>query len=633
MTGRPSERGYAVARRANGGESRQRRDARSSAMACGIWRALSRRRADDQADDRSELARVLGLLDLTALGVGSTLGLGVYVLAGSVAKETAGPAVCISFLIAAVASAFAGMCYAEFASRVPKAGSAYVYSYVTVGEFIAFVIGWNLILEYVIGTASMARGVSSYIDVLTNHTIERALRSAMPIDVSFLSKYPDFFALVMVAFLTVFLTIGVKESSMLNKIFTSINLLTIGVIVVSGVIKADPANWSIRPADIPANVTNPGAGGFAPFGVKGVMEGAAICFYGFVGFDAVATTGEEAKKPQRNIPLAIVMSLAIIFLAYFSISTVLTMMWPYYDQDAQAPFPYVYDQIGWPTVKWIVNIGAVFALCTSLLGAMFPLPRVLYAMASDGVIFKFLARVHPRTMTPVLGTLISGVLTGIMTLLFDLQQLINMMSIGTLLAYTIVAVSVLILRYQKTDLPTQPPASSKTAGPSYSTPISYFKGIFNLHNQKESSEFSTSVAQYGVLIFGIAVFVIGLLLNNYSLLEGHWPSVLFAIVLLIAVLTATAIGRQPVQEIDLSFKVPLVPLIPCLSIVINLYLMLQLDIYTWIRFVAWMVVGFCIYFFYGVGHSVQGERDRLEAETLARKYANHVSPVQIITKC
>ncbi|KAL7305123.1 hypothetical protein TKK_0002529 [Trichogramma kaykai] len=593
-----------------------------------LWRALSRRRIDDDQAGKSELARVLGLIDLTALGVGSTLGLGVYVLAGSVAKETAGPAVCISFLIAAIASAFAGMCYAEFASRVPKAGSAYVYSYVTVGEFIAFVIGWNLILEYVIGTASMARGVSSYIDVLTNYTIERALHGAMPIRVSFLSQYPDFFAMGMVILLTLFLSVGVKESSMLNNIFTTINLVTISIIVVSGIIKADTNNWFIDPSDIPANVTNPGNGGFMPFGIKGVMEGAAICFYGFVGFDAVATTGEEAKNPQRNIPLAIVFSLAIIFLAYFSISTVLTMMWPYYAQDPLAPFPHVYDQIGWPAIKWIVNIGAIFALCTSLLGAMFPLPRVLYAMASDGVIFKFLAKVHPRTMTPVLGTVLSGVLTGIMTLLFDLQQLINMMSIGTLLAYTIVAVSVLILRYQREESSSKPYAAEATEP--YSTSSSYFKQILNLHNQKEPSDFSTLTAKYGVLIFSILVFIVGLLVNNFNVFEGDASSFIFAIFVLLAILVAATIGRQPVQESDLSFKVPLVPLIPCLSILINLYLMLQLDFYTWIRFLVWMIIGFCIYFFYGVHNSAQGERDRLEAENLARKYADQV---QTISKC
>ena len=600
-------------------------------MASRVWRALSRRRIDENQEDKGELARVLGLFDLTALGVGATLGLGVYVLAGSIAKETAGPAVCISFLIAAVASAFAGICYAEFASRVPKAGSAYVYSYVTVGEFVAFIIGWNLILEYVIGTASVARGLSNYLDALIGNTISKTLTSVMPIHVRFLSDYPDFFAFGVVMLLIILLSIGVKESSMLNNIFTVINLITIVIIVVAGAIKADPANWRIPVEDIPETVKNAGSGGFMPFGINGVMIGAAKCFYGFVGFDAVATTGEEAKNPQRNIPIAIVVSLAIILLAYFSISTVLTMMWPYYDQNADAPFPYVFEQINWNTIKWIVNIGAAFALCTSLLGAMFPLPRILYAMGSDGIIFKRLANVHPKTMTPIFGTVISGLFTGAMTLIFNLQQLIDMMSIGTLLAYTIVAISVLILRYQGKEYTSN--IHSVTAMNSYEpTPVNVLKQIFNLHNQKEINEISDKVAKYGVLILCIIVFVIALFIQQVgSRAFGNdvVETVILVILVIILLLNLAAIARQPTQDVELSFKVPLVPLLPCCSIFINLYLMLQLDAFTWIRFGVWMLIGFCIYFFYGISHSEQGKRDKIEADMMKRKYADQV---RIVTR-
>ncbi|XP_076622997.1 cationic amino acid transporter slimfast isoform X1 [Colletes latitarsis] len=600
-------------------------------MASRLWRALSRRRIEENHESKGELARVLGLFDLTALGVGSTLGLGVYILAGSIARETAGPAVCISFLIAAIASAFAGMCYAEFASRVPKAGSAYVYSYVTVGEFVAFIIGWNLILEYVIGTASVARGLSSYLDALIGNVISKTLHSVMPIHVSFLSDYPDFFAFGVVVLLIVLLSIGVKESSILNNIFTVVNLITIVIIIVAGSIKADPANWRISINDIPDTVQHAGSGGFMPFGVSGVMIGAAKCFYGFVGFDAVATTGEEAKNPQRNIPIAIVVSLVIILLAYFSISTVLTMMWPYYDQDVDAPFPYVFDQIGWPTIKWIVNIGAAFALCTSLLGAMFPLPRILYAMGSDGIIFKRLATVHPKTMTPIFGTVISGLFTGAMTLIFNLQQLIDMMSIGTLLAYTIVAVSVLILRYQGKECASN--NHSMTTMNNYElTPVNVLKQMFNLHNQKEITEISTKIAKYGIAILCIIVFVIALYINNVganafgnNLIE----TVILVILVIILLLNLAAIARQPVQEIEVAFKVPLVPLLPCCSIFINLYLMLQLDAFTWIRFSIWMLIGFSIYFLYGISHSEQGQRDKVEAEMIRRKYTDQVRVVTI----
>lgn len=600
-------------------------------MASRLWKTLSRRRVDEDQEGKGELARVLNIFDLTALGVGSTLGLGVYVLAGSVAKDTAGPAVCISFLIAAIASAFAGMCYAEFASRVPKAGSAYVYSYVTVGEFIAFIIGWNLILEYVIGTASVARGLSNYIDALIGNTMGKTLYSIMPINISFLSEYPDFFAFGMVMLLIMLLSVGVKESSLLNNIFTVINLVTILIVIVAGSIEADPKNWKLSLEDIPKNVTNAGTGGFMPFGLSGVMAGAAKCFYGFVGFDAVATTGEEAKKPQRNIPLAIVFSLIIIFSAYFSISTVLTMMWPYYDQNADAPFPYVFEQIGWPIVKWIVNIGAIFALCTSLLGAMFPLPRVLYAMASDGIIFMWMSKVHPKTMTPILGTIVSGLFTGCMTLIFNLQQLIDMMSIGTLLAYTVVAISVLILRYQKHKEPADV-MSAVTMGNYEFSILNILKQTFNLNNQKYPSDISSTVAKCAIATFSIVIFILILIINNveFSVTDGNVITfVIIAILIFILILNVAAIGRQPVQEIELSFKVPFVPLIPCCSIFINLYLMLQLDVFTWTRFVVWMIIGFCIYLFYGISHSVQGKKDKNEADMMKKKYIDNS---RIVTK-
>ncbi|XP_034938009.1 cationic amino acid transporter 3-like [Chelonus insularis] len=600
-------------------------------MATKLWKALIRRRIEEDNEGKGELARVLGLFDLSALGVGATLGLGVYVLAGSVARETAGPAVCISFLIAAFASALAGMCYAEFASRVPKAGSAYVYSYVTVGEFIAFVIGWNLILEYVIGTASVARGLSNYVDSLIENKMRDYFQSVMPINVPFLSDYPDFFAFLVVMLLVLLLCIGVQESSYLNMCFTAVNLVTILIVIVAGSIKADPANWRIPKESIPPEVKHAGVGGFMPFGISGVMFGAAKCFYGFVGFDAVAATGEEAKNPQKNIPLAIVISLSIIFAAYFSISTVLTMMWPYYDQNPEAPFPYVFQQIGWPVIMWIVNVGAVFALCTSLLGAMFPLPRILYAMASDGVIFKFLAKINNRTQTPILGTIISGLLIGLMTLMFNLEQLIDMMSIGTLLAYTIVAISVLILRYQKTSPNVK--IFSHMPMENHSSYVDYFKRVFNICNEKVATNFSSRVASWGVLVFAILVFIFGLTIKYVQFDNNPGDIFAYFVLMLIGLMiisTMFAIGRQPVDSITLAFKVPLVPLVPCGSIFINLFLMLQLDIFTWIRFVVWMVIGFCIYFFYGIRNSSQGQRDRLlNNRTTIHDYTN---PVRLVTK-
>ncbi|XP_046678713.1 cationic amino acid transporter 3 isoform X1 [Homalodisca vitripennis] len=587
-----------------------------------IAKILARRKTEEEEgnDGGTKLKRVLGLADLTMLGVGSTLGLGVYVLAGAVAKTDAGPAVTISFLIAAVASAFAGLCYAEFAARVPKAGSAYVYSYVTVGELAAFIIGWNLILEYVIGTASVARGLSNYIDSLFDKVMSNALTEAMPIGVSWLSPYPDFLSCGFILVLALLLAWGVKESSFLNNVFTAVNLCTVALVVIVGAFYINVQNWALDPDAAPdkdgsGKVVKAGMGGFMPFGVSGIMAGAAKCFYGFVGFDCVATTGEEAKNPKRDIPLSIIISLLIIFLAYFSIASVMTLMWPYYLQDEAAPIPYVFGEIGQPVVKLIVSVGAIFALCTSLLGAMFPLPRVLYAMAHDGILFDFFCLIHPSTQTPVLATLASGVFAGIMAAVFNLDQLIDMMSIGTLLAYTIVAICVLVLRYRDPnpvmyEVPMVERSNGNSARPEIqASTISSLKDIFNLSMMKYPSRTSEMISYWALASYIVlsAVFCITLVNVEDFLANGTvWAITVVSVLALCMVIILLILHRQPQAQENLNFKVPLLPLIPCLSICINLYLMAKLDIHTWIRFGIWLFVGMLIYIFYSIPNSMEG---------------------------
>jgi cationic amino acid transporter 3 len=464
---------------------------------------------------------------------------------------------------------------------VPKAGSAYVYSYVSVGEFVAFTIGWNLILEYVIGASSVARGLSGYIDALIDNKMGKFWRSIMPMDVDFLAEYPDFFSFAIVMVLAILLSIGVKESTFLNNVFTAVNLATVMIVLVAGGMNIDVKNWAIKKEDIPEGV-DAGNGGFMPYGIAGVMAGAAKCFYGFVGFDCVATTGEEAINPKRNIPLAIVISLVIIFFAYFGISTVLTMMVPYYLQDPIAPFPSAFAAIGWDTVKWIVSIGAIFALCTSLLGAMFPLPRVLYAMGNDGILYKVMKRVHPKTKTPLIATILSGFLAAIMATIFNLHQLIDMMSIGTLLAYTIVAICVLILHYE---IQTDQMADNEMEF----TVSAAVSQLVNIKFCKDPNTMTSRIVKVAVSAFcALSVLLCGLLKYDFT------PAtvVLMAIVLAGMLLTILIITRQPKDTItELTFKVPLVPFLPCLSILINLYLMFQLDVQTWIRFGVWIAIG------------------------------------------
>lgn len=584
-----------------------------------LIQVMSRRKSDDDVlidqPGKEKLARVLNLVDLTALGVGSTLGVGVYVLAGAVAKTDAGPAVVLSFILAAFASAFAGLCYAEFAARVPKAGSAYVYSYVGVGEFVAFVIGWNLILEYVIGTASVAKGLSNYIDALLEYPMKRTMTELFPINVSFLSEFPDFLSFSVVLLLSILLSWGVRESTMINNVFTVVNLLTVATVVITGLFKVNLYNWNISKQDIPKG-TKGGEGGFMPFGWAGVTAGAAKCFYGFIGFDTVATTGEEAKKPKRDIPLAIILSLTIITFAYCCISSVLTLMWPYYDQDADAPFPYVYDHLGWTTVKWIVSSGAIFALFTSLIGTMFPLPRILYAMSCDGLLFSMFSDIHPKYQTPLLATLLSGLLAGIMSAIFNLEQLIDMMSIGTLLAYSIVCICVLVLRYRNdsdVEFVIKGNDESETSGfveMIVKTVVKYF----NLSNIKYANEETESIATIITMWFICTSALFCFITVQQDSIENAsdvatYSSAILAIGLLLQLLL---LARQPQSTKELSFKVPLVPLIPCMSILLNIYLMMKLDIHTWIRFGIWLLVGLFIYVLYGMKHSVEGRKQTEE---------------------
>ncbi|KAL3862749.1 hypothetical protein ACJMK2_008699 [Sinanodonta woodiana] len=599
-----------------------------------IQKLARKKYIDTSRVSETQLARCLNTLDLTALGIGSTLGAGIYVVAGQVAKETAGPSVTISFLIAALVSVLAGLCYAEFGARVPRTGSAYVYSYVTVGELMAFVIGWNLILEYVIGNASVARAWSSYFDSLIGNKIQNFFKEKVSMSVPGLSTYPDFFALFITLLLTAILAAGAKESSRVNNLFTGVNLLVVTYIVICGAFKADPHNWNINPSEVKSANVTVGDGGFLPFGFSGVVSGAATCFYAFVGFDAIATTGEEVKNPQKAIPISIVISLFVSFLAYFGISTVITLMCPYYLLDSNAPLPAVFDRVGWDVAKYIIAIGAICGLSTSLLGGMFPLPRIFYAIASDGLIFRFLSKVNERLKTPLIATVFSGIFAGVMAMLFDLKELVDMMSIGTLLAYTLVAVSVLLLRYKVmcigglddtangdySKLPqTDPPEENEQYNQvtmtkplinrsGYSSHQNILQRMFCAQRHKEPTAETENVVTVIVWIFCLFTVIasVFLLFGETNLFNGDWWAVLIAIVLGVSIIIMfVSIFCQPQNQTKLSFKVPWLPLLPMISIFVNTFLMLRLSYQTWIRFGVWMFVGFVIYFGYGIHNSSQ----------------------------
>ncbi|XP_032237945.2 probable cationic amino acid transporter isoform X3 [Nematostella vectensis] len=552
---------------------------------CAIsWSTFTRKKfLDPQTIGVTRLARCLNTLDLTSLGVGSTLGAGVYVVACEIARDVAGPATIISFLIAGIASILSGLCYAEFGSRVPKAGSAYVYSYVTIGEFIAFVIGWNLILEYMIGAAAISRAWSAYFDSMLNDRIRNYITQHIgSIDVDGLGNYPDFLALTVCLLITLIQAAGVKKSARFVFVITCINIVVILFIVGVGATLARPENWS----------------NFMPYGPTGVLAGSATAFFAFVGFDVIATTGEEAKNPSKTIPLAIVISLLTCFCAYFGVSATVTLIIPYNQLDYGAALPKAFARRGAYFAQYVIAIGALCGMTAAINGGLFPLPRLLYAMSSDGLLFKMFSYVSKRTEVPIAGTVFSGVLAGLLAMLFELQELVEMMSIGTLQAYTIVSTCVLILRYQPGTI-----GVVKETKDDYDT-----SSMAPQPTERTGSIACRAIGCLFALFFALSAFLIYGMVPVFE--SRAWAIALLVIIVALLVVCIVVVCVQPRSSSALPFKVPLVPGIPLVSMFINIYLMMELSSVTWIRFAVWMVIGMAIYLFYGIRHSVEGARQR-----------------------
>ena len=406
------------------------------------------------------LRRVLGPVQLTSLGVGATIGTGIFVLTGVAANSKAGPALMLSFIVAGIACIFAALCYAEFASMVPVAGSAYTYAYATLGELFAWIIGWDLIIEYAVSASTVAVGASKYFQNLIGifgFEIPHNL-SCAPIDYDpALGKIVstggvlDLPATIITMLVTVVLVIGIKESASFNATMVVIKVLIVLFVIVVGAFYVDPKNW--QP--------------FAPFGFGGVsffgksvfggadaggqplgmLAGAAIIFFSYIGFDSVSTHSEEARNPQRDVPFSIITALIICTVLYIAVTAVLTGMVPYDKLDTDAPVSDAFRQYGLTWAQFLVSFGALAGITSVVLVSILSQSRVLLAMARDGLLPQgFFGAVHEKFKTPWKSTILTGAFVSVLTAFLPLRILADLVSIGTLLAFVIVCAAVLIMR-------------------------------------------------------------------------------------------------------------------------------------------------------------------------------------------
>ncbi|PFG17660.1 amino acid/polyamine/organocation transporter (APC superfamily) [Propionicimonas paludicola] len=462
----------------------------------------------DTDEPEYQLKRSLSALDLTVFGVGVVIGAGIFTLTGRAAHSVAGPAIVISFVIAALACALAAMCYAEFASTVPVSGSAYTFSYASLGEIFAWIIGWDLILEMFLGASVVAQGWSAYFSAFLGK-----LGITLPAAISY-GGVVDLPAILLVLILGVLVTVGIKESLRVNLVLVGLKLFIVLFVIIAGIFFINPANYSpFIPEAVPSAAADASKWlmqpllqfitGAAPsnFGIGGILSGAALVFFAYIGFDVVATTAEETKNPQRDLPIGIIASLIICTVLYGAVALVVTGMVPYDKLDPSAALANAFAYHGQAWMATLIAAGAVAGLTTVVLTLMIGATRLIFAMSRDALLPMGLAKVHPKYRTPWLITIIVTAVVAVVAGFTPVGVLEEMVNIGTLSAFVLVSIGVILLRHKRPDLPR-------------------------------------------------------------------------------------------------AFRVPWVPVLPIASALICGYLMINLSVETWLRFVVWLAIGFVIYFAY-----------------------------------
>ncbi|PKU59851.1 cationic amino acid transporter 9, chloroplastic isoform X1 [Dendrobium catenatum] len=526
-----------------------------SSFCTSALRRKSHLRSDEVHTNYGEgLVRGLGLFELLLLGIGASIGAGIFVVTGTVARD-AGPGVTISFILAGAACVLNALCYAELASRFPAVvGGAYLYSYTAFNELTAFLVFAQLMLDYHIGAASIARSLASYwVSLLElfpflkgifpswiGHGGSEVFGGVLSINI---------LAPILLLILTVILCYGVKESSAVNSYMTLLKVIIVIIVILSGAFEVDVSNWSP----------------FAPSGFKAVVTGATVVFFAYVGFDAVANSAEESKRPQRDLPIGIIGSLLLCALLYVCVCLVLTGMVPYKFLDEDAPLAQAFNAKGMQYVSVLISIGAVAGLTTTLLVGLYVQSRLYLGLGRDGLLPSVFAIVHPTRHTPIHSQIWVGCVAGILGGLFNVHSLSHILSVGILTGYSVVSACVITLRWK--DL------ASGQVSSRYISP--WHEGVTCL------------------LVVGFCGFAAGLFYRfNVSI-------VLLLIAVLIAILAGVALHVRQIYENPPGFACPGVPLLPIVSIFVNIFLFAQLHEEAWIRFVVLSIISIVIYAVYG----------------------------------
>ena len=562
--------------------------------------------ADMQKHENSGMKRNLTVRDLTALGIAAIIGAGIFSTIGT-AAASGGPAVSLLFVFTAIACGFSAMCYAQFASGIPISGSAYTYAYVSFGELVAWIIGWDLIMEYAVGNIAVAISWSDYFTGLMNglgmkipeyfstdflsasrgyHIAMENLRNGLPFNqlkggiqeayyawtsapsVFGIRIIADLPAFTIVVFITYLVYKGIYETKVAGNIMVILKLAILLLVIGVGSFYVNPSNWSP----------------FAPNGVGGVLKGVAGVFFAYIGFDAISTTAEECKNPRRDLPRAMIYALAITTVLYVVISLVLTGMIHYSELNVGDPLAYAFEKLHLTHLSGIIAISAIIAMASVLLVFQVGQPRIWMSMSRDGLLPKRFSKLHPLYKTPAFATVITGIIVAIPSLFLNLTEVTDLTSIGTLFAFVLVSGGVLIMDNKRMG------NTLKTEG-GYRVPYINSRYVLPL--------------VWAFVLFALLFFNADGVLNYFNFRgnqysEGFWnvfkhqiPMVGFIIISII--LTFYAIKKQS------SF-------IPVAGLLTNLYLMTELGITNWLRFIIWLVIGLLLYFVYGSKHSRLNEK-------------------------